>query len=428
MSNRKPRPGRFAKRLGPALAMALVLVATTTYSVEAQTYTLKVLYSFTGVPDGQAPTAGLVLDADGNLYGTTLQGGNYNSVSCPSRYNNTCGTVFKVSANGDETILYSFSGSPDGSNPQSTFIRDAAGNLYGTTVYGGEYSADEGGTVFKLDPTGKETILHSFPAFEGDGVQPYVGLRRDKEGNLYGTTNGGGSSTNCDPGVGCGTVFKIDPTGVEAVLHSFTSNPDGGFPINRLTRDGAGNLYGTTGYGGAYGDGTVFKLDATYTETVLNSFTGSRGGSGLDPEAGLVLDTEGNMYGSTCYGGAYDSGTVFKLDTAGKETVLHSFGGGKFSGACPGDLVRDKEGNLYGATYFGGASNNGTVFKVSQTGKETVLHTFCPKGTGFCFDGAGPYGGLVRDGKGNFHGTTTAGGNIRCNFRYGCGTVFKLTP
>jgi uncharacterized repeat protein (TIGR03803 family) len=394
-------------------AMLVLGIAT---SVGAQTYTLKVLHAFTGPPDGAYPFAGLVLDANGNLYGTTMG----IDINCPP-HTGGCGTVFKVSASGVEKNLYSFLGTPDGSNPQSVLVRDQKENLYGTT-YGGGDKACEGtgcGTVFKIDPTGKEIILHSFTGTEGDGIYPSVGLRRDKKGNLYGTTHYGGSSIGCENG--CGTVFKVDPTGTETVVYRFTGiGGDGAYPFSRLIGDGTGNLYGTTYQGGAYDCGTVFKLDPDYTETVLYSFTGAHGDGAL-PEAGLVLDAEGNMYGTTYEGGAHNYGTVFKLDTAGKETVLHSFNGK--DGEYPTDLVRDKEGNLYGtAQYGGGISGFGTVFKVSSTGKETTLHTF--KGP----EGANPYAGLIQDGKGNFYGTTSEGGDLSCRGSYGCGTVFKLIP
>ena len=435
MSNRKPRPGWFAKRLGPALAVALLLGAATTYSVEAQTYTEKVLYSFTGPPDGQAPYGGLVLDADGNLYGTTQNGGAF--ADCRPNYGGTCGTVFKLSADGVETILYSFSGVPDGEFPQSVLVRDEKGNLYGTTLMGGsDQGCFEGstwgcGTVFKIDPTGKETILHSFLSTGGDGNEPFAGLRRDKKGNLYGTTSNGG--VNCENS-GCGTVFKIDPTTeTETVLYSFENAPDGAGPYSRLIGDGTGNLYGTTEGGGTRGKGTVFKLDtSTDTETVLFNFcrgnvSPRRCPFGSFPLTGVILDTQGNIYGITSFGGIGNHGVVFKLSIAGKYTVLHRFGD-EADGACVpvvgacGDLVRDKEGNLYGTTaYSESVSVLGTVFKISSTGKETILHSFTGP------DGSNPYAGLIQDGKGNFYGTTSEGGDLNCNPPYGCGTVYKLT-
>ena len=441
MSNRKPRPGRFAKRLGPALAIALVLVATTTYSVEAQTYTLKVLHSFTGPPDGQSPQAGLVLDADGNLYGTTVNGGTFN---CPTSFwfaAGTCGTVFKISPDGTETILHTFSGSPDGASPQSVLVRDEKGNLYGTTVSGGlEYGPNCGGgscfgTVFKIDPLGNETILHSFTGFPDDGAMPLAGLRRDKDGNLYGTTFAGGKNTCTYSNFGCGTIFKIDLiAGSEIILYNFGASwVDGEYPYSRLTGDGTGNLYGTTWEGGIGGQvnglGTVFELYAAstgYSMTTLYSFTDSL--DGAFPVAGVVLDAEGNIYGTTKEGGTHcltrnkgqsGCGTVFELDTAGKETVLHSFVRRNDEAYPVADLMRDKKGNLYGTTSL----DRGTIFKVSSAGKETILHNFTGP------DGASPMAGLIQDGKGNFYGTTAYGGDLNCITNYGgCGVVFELIP
>src|SRR5271157_3461030 len=369
-----------------ALALAIMLVAAVlaTGSAQAQTYTESVLYSFQGGTDGAGPYAGLVLDAQGNVYGTTYYGGD---LAC-SAYG--CGTVFTVDTTGKETVLYSFTRvGGDGAGPYAGLVLDAQGNLYGTTYAGGNPACTlEGpgcGTVFKVDTTGKETVLHSFTGTGGDGANPYAGLVRDAQGNLYGTTYVGGA--------GYGTVFKLDTTGKETVLYSFTGY-DGSGPEAGLVLDAQGNLYGTTKYGGnlacyaPYGCGTVFKLDTTGKETVLYSFTGTGTGDGEAPEAGLVLDTKGNLYGTTPYGGtnggASNGGTVFKVDTTGKETVLYSFAGtGAGDGQNPeAGLVLDAQGNLYGTTYFGGANAGGTVFKVDTTGKETVLHSFTGTGGG----------------------------------------------
>src|SRR5271157_3231541 len=246
-----------------------------------------------------------------------------------------------------ESVLHSFPGSPDGANPYAGLVRDAQGNLYGTTVNGG---AQAKGTVFKVDATGNETVLYSFTGAGGDGANPEAGLVPDAQGNLYGTTYAGGASN-------AGTVFKVDTTGNETVLYSFTgAGGDGAGPTGLLVRDAQGNLYGTTVFGGASGKGTVFKADATGNETVLYSFTGA-GGDGANPEAGLVPDAQGNLYGTTDAGGASNAGTVFKVDTTGNETVLYSFTGAGGDGAGPtGLLVRDAQGNLYGTTVFGGAS------------------------------------------------------------------------
>jgi uncharacterized repeat protein (TIGR03803 family) len=237
-------------------------------------------------------------------------------------------------------------------------VRDSAGNLYGTTAVGGAFLM---GTVFKLDTSGAMTILHSFNG--PDGAGPYSRLVRDTAGNLYGTTLRGGSNAD-------GTVFKLDPAGNEVVLYNFAGTPDGEAPFGSLVRDSTGNVYGTTYLGGAYGFGTVFKVDPTGAETVLYSFTGLADG-GL-PWAGVVRDAAGNLYGTTVSGGDLTCfppagcGTVFKLDAAGNETVLHSFGP-SFSGDGNfpvGRLMRDAAGNLFGTAQNGGAYGQGTIFKL----------------------------------------------------------------
>jgi uncharacterized repeat protein (TIGR03803 family) len=205
------------------------------------------------------------------------------------------------------TLLHSFSGGTDGATPRAGLVRDAAGNLYGTTFYGG---ASNKGTVFKLDTTGTETVLHEFIGGPTDGANPYAGLIRDAAGNVYGTTYYGGP--NCLPGSACGTLFMLDTTGAETVLHAFTGFPDAANPYGGVVRDQAGNLYGTTVNGGSASYGTVFKLDTTGTETVRHSFTGGAA-DGRYPYAGLVRDAAGNLYGTTSFGGAFGKGTIFKL-------------------------------------------------------------------------------------------------------------------
>ncbi len=267
----------------------------------------------------------------------------------------------------NETVLYSFKGDgTDGTNPYAGLVQDTQGNLYGTAYQGGMNAV---GTVFMVDTTGKETLLYTFTGTMGDGAYPIGGLVRDGQGNLYGTTNQGGTS-------GRGTVFKLDTTGKETVIHSFTGGADGTTPYAGLVQDTQGNLYGTTPQGGTSNKGAVFKVDTTGKETVLYSFTGAKG-DGEYPFAGLVQDTQGNLYGTTSQGGTSGLGTVFKLDTTGKETVLYSFTGTGGDGANPyTGLVRDTPGNLYGTTRMGGdpTCQCGTVFKVDTTGKETVPH------------------------------------------------------
>ncbi len=364
-----------------------------------------VLYSFQGGADGEDPYASLIMDNAGNLYGTTYSGG-------------TCGDgiVFKVDPTGKETVLYNFQGGADGANSRGGLVMDSTGNLYGTTLYGGtssNCSVSLGcGTVFKLDPTGKKTVLYSFQGGT-DGSLPYAGLIMDSAGNLYGTTGGGGKG---------GTVFEMDPTGKKTVLYSFQGSPDGKFPTASLIMDSAGNLYGTTVGGGTVDGGSVFKVDSTGKETVLYSFTYTND-DGFEPAASLIMDTAGNFYGTTDYGGANADGTVFKLDATGDETVLHSFPDADGDGLFPGGLIMDSAGNLYGTTVGGGTASFGTVFKVDPTGKETVLYSF-QGGT----DGEAPYGSLIMDSAGNLYGTTIFGGTSSNCGSLGCGTIFILDP
>jgi uncharacterized repeat protein (TIGR03803 family) len=368
----------------------------------AQAQTESVLYSFplTATDTSPYPYAGLVRDSQGNLYGTTWIGGASGS-----------GSVYKVTAKGVGTVLYSFTGGTDGANPVGALVRDASGNFYGTTTAGGVNNA---GTVFELTPTGTETVLYSF-AFDGvDGWGPRGMLIRDKNGNLYGTTPGGGVNRG-------GTVFSLTPDGTEKVLYNFAANATDGFSPNaELVRDGKGNLYGTTYGGGANGVGTVFKLTANGKETVLYNFVND-GYDGYQPSAGLVRDGKGNLYGTTLNGGVLADGAIFKVTAKGIETVLCSLDG--FGGDHPySGLIRDSKGNLYGATAGGGLNGQngyGAVYEIVPDGTERVLHIF----NGGSSDGGYPFSAkLVRDSKGNLYGTTTYGGaNL-------AGTIYKVVP
>jgi uncharacterized repeat protein (TIGR03803 family) len=400
-----------------ALALAILLVPAAVVTGSAQAQTFKV-HSFTGGADGGDPIAALIMDAEGNLYGPSFFGGD---LTYCNGYG--CGTIFKVDTTGKETVLYSFTGPPgDGALPGAVVLRDAKGNFYGTTYVGGSGGCNIGmtggcGTVFKLDTTGNETVLYNF-AGGSDGANPTSSLIMDAQGNLYGTTSLGGTS-------GFGTVFKLDSTGKETVLHTFTGYPeDGAEPLAGLVPDAKGNLYGTTVYGGnsgrcnnggIFGCGTVFKVDENGNETVLYSFTeGTLDGN--YPEASLIWEATGNLYGTTEAGGESSYGTVFKVDEKGNETKLFSFD--IVDGAFPaGTLVSDAKGNLYGTTAGGGASDTyGVVFKLDKNGEETVLHNF------ELTYGAYPNAGLVRDAKGKLFGTTYLGGSADH------GTVFELTP
>jgi uncharacterized repeat protein (TIGR03803 family) len=313
------------------------------------------------------------------------------------------GTVFEITSAGKEIVLHSFGAAPDGKFPLSTLVRDSAGNLYGTTSEGG--SADFG-TVFKVDAAGEETVLYSFKGSKNDGSYPSAGLVLDSDGNLYGTTEDGGRA-------GFGTIFKLTASGKETVLHNFWGYPkDGEYSIAGLISDNQGNLYGTTELGGHFNDGTIFELDKSGHESLIFSFTGNQGGG--YPFGGVVRDNEGNFYGAAAYGGN-GVGTVFEVSPQGVETVLYTFSGG--DGAYPSaGLVRDATGNLYGTTEFGGANGPGVVFEITGPGSEILLHNFDGS------DGADLLTGLAIDGSGNLYGVATEGG------AYNEGTVFKLTP
>lgn len=319
------------------------------------------------------------------------------------------GTVFSITKAGKERVLHSFAKPRDGEYPYGPLYEGASGSLYGTTPYGGSSGK---GTVFRVDGDGREVVLHRFRG-RTDGFNPFGWLVQDAEGTLYGTTLDGGAT-------GHGTVFKVDRKGKETVLHSFISfvKGDGAYPYAGLTADRNGNLYGTTIYGGIagcfIGCGAVFKVDTTGVLTTVYGFLG--GEDGMFPYAGLALDSKGALYGTTSQGGTFGYGTVFKVDAQGNESVLYTFAGGA-DGAYPyAGVVLDAGGNVYGTTVYGGVSGYGILFEVDATGVETVQHSFSYS------DGAYPYAGMVPDGKGNFYGTTQRGGSD------GYGTVFKLTP
>jgi uncharacterized repeat protein (TIGR03803 family) len=428
MKNRKQNRSWISRAcsrpLAAALTFASVLLTLVVATPSAQAQTFTVLYNFQipSLPQGE-----LAVDSAGNVYGTTKYGGSAN-----------LGTLFEVDASGKETVLYNFTGSAggDGLFPTGPIVR-YAGNIYGTTQGGGAADcSDHGGcgTIFELS-RGKETILYSFTKLEGNSPQ---GLVRDQSGNFYGTTNIGGLGTPspaCGK-LGCGAVFKLSQ-GVESVLYSFGGYPDGQSPNGKLFVAASGNLYGTTQQGGAFSSGTVFELspnsDGSWSEKVLYSFHGTR--DGKKPWGGVVMDAKGNIYGNTIIGGlstryggtpcSNGCGVVFKLkenaDGTWTERVLYRFGGVAGDGNGPiGDLVLDREGNLYGATVGGGVNANGTVFEVDGADNEKLLRALSFS------DGVGPQSGLTLDTSGNLYGTTPEGGS--CAFSNGCGTVFKITP
>jgi len=371
-----------------------------------------------------------VADKAGNLYGTTYQGGT-----------NNLGTVFELTLSGGvwtETLLHSFAGDAtgDGEYPvQSPLVIDAAGNLYGTTEYGGSTSCNCG-TVFELSKSGgtwKETILHAFLGYtQKDGYFPQAGLSFDTAGNLYGTTEYGGLNNQ-------GSVFQLAPVkgGWKfKTIHAFSSQNGGAYyPIGGITQGADGYYYGTTYYGGyAYNAGTIYRLFQTRGIWVgQNVFIFLEGGDGIYPDSSLAIDAKGNMYGTTYYGGAGEAcsggcGTVYKLTAGSNDTythsVIYSFQAGVKDGQNPfygAGVTLDAKGNLYGTTLYGGSTNNaGTVYELAVSGstyKEKLLWSFDTVSG----DGYYPRGGVILL-KGDVYGTTSSGG------KNGAGTVFQIVP
>ena len=390
---------------GVALAFVVVLGLRVVVAQSAPTRTFKVLYTFQGSSDGGEPYAGLVRDSAGNLYGTAISSGAFG-----------WGVVFKVNPSGTETVLHSFGdGSKDGRTPYGGLVRDKAGNLYGTTYEGGGIGCVDGcGTVFKVDTTGTETVLHSFAGGTTDGCFPYAGLLL-KAGYLYGTTQACGASSY-------GTVFRLSTSGKETILHNFAGGTaDGANPLyGSLLMDTKGALYGVAQYGGTANQGVVYKLNPGGALRVLYSFAGGTT-DGCNPDGTPAMDTLGNLYGTAVACGSSNMGIVWKVNRSRKEKVLHNFAGGAKDGADPiAGVILDANGNLYGDTQYGGGSGCfgtgcGTVYKVSATGKLTLLHIFVGS------EGALPVGSVIRDTNGNLYGTAFLGGTPDW------GTVWRIT-
>ncbi len=408
-------------KTGLAIVVACIALTVSLWASEEQT-----LYGFGSAPDGNYPAASLIIDHGGNLYGTTLQGGTLGA-----------GMIFQLKlANGQwtEIVLYNFcqqAGCTDGSTPNGQLSLDSKGNLYGTTYQGGTYNL---GVAFQLTPnpdgSWTETVLHNF-GNGTDGAGPLAGMIFDIAGNLYGTTETGGTSgTNCF--AGCGTVFKLTPGNggqwAETVLYNFCSQPncaDGNGLTAGLVFDKSGRLYGTTQWGGGTGNGVVFELVPSgnqWSQRVLHTFAGGADGAG--PHAGLAIGG-GNLYGTTEFGGVNgNNGTVFELKhlTGGhwQEQVLYSFD--DTHGSSPlSEVTFDAFGNLYGTAFSGGASHWGDVFELTKpvNGSRTSLVLYNFSGT---TDGFNPHAGLIWDKKGNLFGVTFQGGTG------GYGVAFKITP
>lgn len=447
-------------RVRPWLAIVILALAVPASAEWKE----KVLYSFQGgTNDGSVPAGGVVFDPQGNLYGATTDGG---PATCKP-IGGACGTVFQLShpaqksGSWTETLIYRFQGkgSNDGSVPNSGLIRDAAGNLYGVTAYGGTgncilLGVPAGcGTVYELSPpkqkggAWKETILYSFPT-SNQGYLPNGNLVFDGTGNLYGATVFGGSKgTTCDKFYGgqCGTIFELSPPKTkggkwtEKVLHSFAGGTDGANPSGGLVLDSKGAIYGTTPMGGNqlcnFGNGKVgcgiaFELipgrkGVAWTERFLHRFTDGKDGAG--PNGGLIFDAKGSLYGSAGGGGVNLDGVVFRLTPTkvGRwvEDVLYAFTD-KGDGFGPGPMTFDDRGNLYGAA-FGGKHFRGTLFELQPERRGWIFslrYTF----TG-APDGAYPESRLIFDGAGNLYSTTQGGGTGQA-CQGGCGTAFQLRP
>jgi uncharacterized repeat protein (TIGR03803 family) len=371
-----------------------------------------VIDSFAGfqTESGAEPNAGLVQGTDGNFYGTTAIGG---SGGCTFG----CGTIYRITADGTLTILYNFQGTDGG--PSSGLIQATNGLFYGATAWRGGNCSDNGscGSIYEITAAGARNAVYNFPEPAG----PLSGVIQASDGNLYGSTYYGGTSSNCS--VGCGTIFKLTLSGTFTTLYNF-SGTDGSEP-GVLIQATDGNFYGTTALGGAYGQGTIFQLTPGGTLTTIHSFGGA---DGFEPVA-LIQAQNGSLYGITVSGGANNSGTAFEMSTSGSLTTIYSFCAQKgcSDGNEPWTLMQTSDGNLYGTTIWGGTAKDagGTIFEISG-GTLTTLHKFVPTG-GRYLGGESPIGALIQSASGNFYGTTSSGGAYN-NCGNSCGTVFTFGP
>jgi len=399
------------------MRLAVTVLTVTLLISSAAAQTFKVFYTF-NFSDGSSPNGDLIRDAAGNFYGTTQFGGSSNR-----------GIVFKLDASGQETTLYSFAGASDGGIPIGRLLPDSAGNLYGITSLGGDPTCSCG-TVFKLAKNGSLKVLHDFKGGK-DGAQnqgqPELGLVM-VNGDLYGSASFGGVS-GCDGSLGCGVVFKVTQSGKETVLHGFTGRADGAFPQD-LTSDQAGNIYGATGGSYMQGNaGTLFKLDTTGKLTTLYTFPG--GADGNSPRWHLLRSASGVFHGVTQFGGdttncavaSAGCGVVFTVDASAKERVLHAFGKQASGGEEPSGGLLDVAGNFYGVTVYGGTVNStctfgcGVVYRVNHSGKYSVLYRFTGGSDGWL-----PSGSLTEDAAGNLYGAATLGGSGNN------GVIYRITP
>jgi uncharacterized repeat protein (TIGR03803 family) len=397
------------------LFLAAVVALFTTISAHGQTFTK--LYDFQGGTDGGDPVAGLTLDSEGNLYGATEAGGRG---PCADFFIQGSGVVFRLSKTGQFTTLYQFQGGTDGAAPHGRVIRDAQGNLYGTTSAGGGPGCAAAlvsgcGTIFKLDAAGKESVLYRFSG-NLDGADPEAGLYQDSEGNLWGTTQLGGILTNRQCSSGCGTLFRLNRNG-QLLSRPFQGPPnDGAFPLAGVVADGRGNLYGTTYEGGPNISGILYKISPTKALTTLHTFNIALGDAA--GPTGLLV-SGGKVYGSAASGGAGQGGAVYEADLSG-ERVLYSFPAGNDGSILFvwGTLAREEDGTLYGTTRQGFLGEFfGELYKLDAAGNFEEVHQFFGSP-----DGDTPVAGVIRDAAGSIYGTTERGGDFHA------GTIFRFTP
>jgi len=402
---------RFGERAAWMSALCGMALAACLPCERALAGHLDVLHAFKKSTHGLEPGTGMIEGPAGKLYGTTFYGGND---TCDTG-GAGCGVVFAINADGHEKVVYAFTGGSDGYGPAGGLVRGGAGNIYGTAEVGG---ANGFGTVFKIASDGSETTLYAFKGGT-DGSYPLGSLIMDSSGNLYGTTEEGGGPTNtCS--TGCGTVYKVAPDGTESVLYAFSGmNGDGYNPVGGLALDSSGNLYGTTEFGGAgcsFGCGIFFRVSPAGTETILHTFGGFSSDDGSLPAADLMTDRKGTIYGTTRTGGNSNNcgmagcGTIFSFTSGGSFNVVFAFQGGADGAQPAGGVVEDKSGNLYGS-----ASEGGVVTNDCQAGCGT-LYAVGAGGVGstlYAFDGgksgADPVGDLIMDASGNLYGTSTGG-------------------
>jgi uncharacterized repeat protein (TIGR03803 family) len=409
---------RLRNAFKPSILALLLVSLVAANPAAAQTSQFKVLHVFTRGTDGAYPSA-LAVDTSGNLFGTTVQGGDLSACSTAG-----CGNVFELSQlNGHwgERVLADFSWNEGLPQPVGPLVVDAKGNVYGATTEGGDPSCNCG-EVFQLTRSGGVwtlNVLHTFLGAYSDGQNPVSGLVQDSAGNIYGATEQGGM-------YGPGSIFELSPaTGGSwtfSIIHSFGLAGDGGDPYGPISIDASGNLYGTTTGGGFFGYGTVFKFalnNGTWTESTLYNFTLDYGM--FQQPDGVVLGPDGNLYGATIFGGEFSLGTIYKLSPTNglwSRTVLHTFSGDN-DGAYPyGGLTVGPTGILYGTTGYGGLYGYGTVYKLVKGAhgqwNQAILHNFL--GT----DGGQPSAGVVLDHSGNVYGVAVDGGAD------GGGTAFEI--